>query len=367
MRRSYVLAAVLAVAAIAWILSGQWSDGGGLPEAKKAPVALSAGPREPAVRVSFRHAELHTMETIVRGRTEARRKVTLKAETQGRIVALPLREGAWINAGDVVARLDADDRPARLKEAEALLQQRRVEFDATEKLSRKGYKAETKLAAAIAALESAAAAVSLARSQLDDIVLRAPFDGLLNLYHVEIGDFLETGNPVAELVDLDPVLVVAQVGEREVKNFTVGAQGFVRFLGADPREGTIRYIASVADPATRTFRIELEIPNRTLEISDGITAELRLPHRRVMSHYTSPAVLTLADDGEIGVKVIDRDSKVQFRPVQIIDSDASGVWLAGLPDDIWLITVGQEFVRAGQAVRAINEVTLKPAFGAGAS
>ena len=119
--------------------------------------------------------------------------------------------------------------------------------------------------------------------------------------------------------------------------------------------GRIRFIASTGDPATRTFRVELEIDNPDYRWPEGVTAEVRLPTQKVLAHLVSPAILTLSERGDIGVKVIEKGDTVSFRSVQIVEQDGEGVWLGGLPDEVTLIVVGQDFVRDGQRVRTALE------------
>jgi multidrug efflux system membrane fusion protein len=119
--------------------------------------------------------------------------------------------------------------------------------------------------------------------------------------------------------------------------------------------GKVRYISAVADEATRTFRIELEIPNPSRRVMQGISSEMHLPLAPVAAHLISPAILTLADDGTVGVKLVNDEGLVEFRPVTIIGDGPEGVWLAGLPQRATFITVGQEFVVDGQKVEAIPE------------
>jgi multidrug efflux system membrane fusion protein len=360
MKTSYVFAALIALAAGGWVASGIMAEGGGQPEATKPPADLAAIEVEPSVRVRYMESEPRIIEGVVRGRTEASRKVSVRSETKGRVVELPVEEGDWVEEGDVMARLSADDRPARLREAKALREQRRIEFEASQKLSKKGFRADTQVAAARAALEAAEALVTLAAEELNDTVIRAPFAGLVDERISEIGDFLETGDPAAMIVDLDPMLVVAQVSEINHGKVRVGQTGYARLVDGSFIEGTVRYVSSVAEPATRTFRVELEVPNGSFTIADGLTAELRLPLDEVMAYHISPATLTLNDRGEIGVKEVTADGRVQFLPGQIVDSDKDGVWVSGLPGSLLLITVGQEFVKDGQRVRAIDEATLEP-------
>jgi multidrug efflux system membrane fusion protein len=362
MKWSYVIALLLALAAGGWIASGQLAQGDGAPTAQKPPVSLTVAGVATAVRVSRIVPETQVLEEVLRGRTEAVRKVDIRAETYGRVVELPVERGERVDEGDVIAKLSLDDRKARLGEANALLEQRRIEHNASKKLNDKGFRSDTQVAATQAALEAAEAAVALAQSNLDNTIIRAPFAGLLDARPVDIGDYLKTGDMVAMVVDLDPMLVVANAGEKIVGQLAPGQEGFAR-LGAGNGEeiaGSIRFVSSVADPATRTFRVELAVANPEGRIADGITAELRLPLGEVSAYRLSPAVLSLTDDGIVGVKVVEDDSRVAFRPVEIVANDSSGIWITGLEGPVTLITVGHEFVKTGQEVRPIDGDSLEP-------
>jgi len=355
MKRSIIFAVLLAIGATLWVASGQFGEGGAEPQAQKPPADLTALEQAPLVRVRPSRAEQHAVIDLLRGRTAANRLVEIKSETDGRLAELAVEDGSLVKAGDVIAKLSPGDRPARLAEARALLAQRKVEYDADKKLSQKGFRAETQLAASQAELEAAEAAVKIAEVELSYTTIRAPFDGVIDSRLVEIGDFIDRGEALAQLVELDPMLIVTQVNERDIRRLSVGAPGKARLMGGETVTGTIRHISAVADQATRTFRVELEVPNPDRRISDGMTAEIALPLSEIAAHHVSPAVLTLAENGEIGVKAVDAESRVAFHAVNIVDTDNQGIWISGLPEEITLITVGQEYVSTGEAVRAVQE------------
>ncbi len=359
MKRSFLIAAVLAVAAVAWVYSGELAGTEAQAPARKPAADLRLSEVAPQVRVRAQSAVPYATAVILRGRTEALRKVRARSETHGRIIEHSLRRGASVAAGDPLVKLAPEDRPARLAEARALLEQKRIEHKAAERLSEKGFRADTQLAASQAELQRARAAVERAQVELENTVIRAPFHGIVEERLVDLGDFLEQGDAVAQLVDLDPILVIAQVSERDIGQLSVGGSGTARLMTGQQIEGRIRHIAKVADPVTRTFRVEVEVANPDGALRDGVTAEVVLPGPEVLAHRVSPAVLSLNADGTIGVKLVDQDHRVRFYPVEIVEQGADGLWLRGLPETITLITVGQEFVKDGQRVRTVDETTLE--------
>ena len=191
--------------------------------------------------------------------------------------------------------------------------------------------------------------------EIDDTELRAPFDGIVEHCHVDIVDYVKEGAAVATVVDQDPYLVIGYVSEKEVGKLSLADRGTATLITGETLSGQIRYIASMAEPQTRTFRIELEVPNPNESLRDGVTAELRVRVETIAAHFVSPAVLTLDDDGVVGVRLLDDDDRVVFHHADIVGDSAGGVWLASLPETVRLITVGQEFVRDGDVVEAAGE------------
>ncbi len=353
---SVLNAAVLAVAATLWILSGQVEDQGASValEPAAAPIAVPAFEPERAppvaVRVRTLTAQPRVQAVVLRGVTEASRDVVVRAQTAGRIEAIEATRGARVEAGQPLVRIAADDRPARLAEAKALARQRRIEYQAARELATKGHRSETQVAAALAQYEAAQAAVARVEVEIGHTRIAAPFGGMLDERPVEIGDFVDVGDAVATIVDLDPVTLTAYVSENEIGKLKVGDPGRAVLTTGEELEGTIRYIGSSAHDETRTFRVEVEVPNPGHTVIDGVTAEIRLPVTDVPAHRMSPAVLTLDDAGRIGIKIVDENDIVRFVRARIVDDTDGGIWLAGLPHTVRVITVGQEFVKDGQKV-----------------
>ena len=359
MKRSYIISLLLAIAAVAWVASGQL-NGAEEQVAKKPPADLSIANSPAKVRVRTQEAVPRRTSTLLRGDTQAERAVDIKSEGRGRVIEVAVEKGSRVKAGDVILKLAPSYRPARLQKAKALLKQRQIEFKAAEQLAQKGFRAETNLAAVRAEVEAAEAEVEEAEVALANLIVTAPFDGVVDERHMEIGDFADVGDIAARIVDLDPILAVGYASQQDIARLTVGSLGKIRLVGQRELEGRVRFISAVADPETRTFRIELEADNPGSQIPDGLIAELILPTAETTAHQVSPAILSLTDEGTVGVKTLGEDNRVEFQPVRLIGEDAEGVWLAGLPERVTLITVGQEYVTPGQVVEAIDEATLEP-------
>jgi multidrug efflux system membrane fusion protein len=152
----------------------------------------------------------------ITGRTEASRIIELRAETAGRVIEILVHRGDAVAKGDIIARLRLDDRGAKLAEAKAVLRQRELEYEAAQKLHKKGFRSTTEQAASQARLDAARAVVEQRRIDIARTTLQAPFRGIIGEGHVELGDFVRAGDVAATIIDLDPVLAVGSVSERQI-------------------------------------------------------------------------------------------------------------------------------------------------------
>ncbi len=364
MRLSYIVAFAVAAAVAAWILSGNF--GKSLFDSSPSTAELAA-PTQPdpaenldqaerpfAVRVHTQTASIRSQEITVRGHTEASRSVVVRAEISGVIDRIQVSKGDRVTAGQVIATLDLGDRPARLAEVEALVAQRQLEFNIASSLAAQGQQAMTRVVAAQTALESATAALARIETEIEKTEIRAPFDGIIEDRQIQMGDFISPGSPAATLVDENPFLVVGQVSENDIDKVILGGPGTATLLEGRTVSGTVLFIATVSDPQTRTFRVELEVENPNRNLRAGATADFLIPVGTVAAHLVSPAVLVLDDEGNLGVKLV-KLGVVEQVPVTVVASDDNGIWLAGLPETATIITVGQQFVSAGQIVTAVED------------
>ena len=356
--KSWIISGGLAIAVVLWLVSGQFGDEA--VEVESAVITSAAESRD-AVRVRTQSAE-EVLRTIkVNGKTAPARIVQLAAETDGRVEYIGADRGANVETGDLIVRLDERDRRARLAQAQATVKQREVEYEGREKLKSESYVSEAQLQEAVAQLEAAKAELTRAQLDLEYMMVRAPFGGALQSRAVEVGDFVKRGDPIATFVDNRTIIVSANLSEFDAQHVTVGEQAQARLATGETVHGRIRYVAPVADEATRTFEVELEIDNSDGSLRAGGTAELFVPAEKVLAHRISPSLLTLDDAGNVGVKIINDDGQVEFVVADIALSSNEGVWLAGLPQTATIITVGQGYVASGALVNAVPESDVKTA------
>lgn len=332
-----------------------------LPEPAENPAAtanavsgiapsVEPGSEDPVpVVVLESRAEPTVTRLTLRGRTVANRNVQVAAETAGLVVSQPLRKGATVAEGETLCRLDKGAREAQLREAEARLAEARVEAEAATTLSQKGFGAENTRMARAAQLGAAQAAVDLVRLDIDRLDIKAPFAGVLESDTAEIGSRLGLGDTCATLIDLSQVKVTGFVSELEVEKIRIGQNATARLIDGREAPGEISFISRVSDPETRTYQVEVTLPNPDDSIRDGMTAELYINLPARIAHRIPQTALTLDDDGRLGVRLAE-DGIARFYPVTPIREETDGIWVSGLPDAASVIVVGQEFVRDGRAI-----------------
>ena len=357
---SIVTATILALAVGGWILSGQFGDSPAPQAAETAPTGPTTGkPKKARALTSVRTrritAEDYASVVLVTGQTEASRQITIRSQLDGRVEKIGATKGQPVKRGQMLMAFDEEDWPARVEEAKARVTQRKMEHDAARKLAKKGFQAETKLAEAFANLQASNTQLKRMATDLSNTVILAPFDGVLNERHVEIGDVLRKGDPIAMLIDLDPILVTAYVSERDYLSLNRGQAAQAKLADGTEFPGIVRYVSSAADPNTRTFKVELEIPNPGATLVAGVTAELALPLPPIPAHRVSAALFTLDSGGRLGLKTVDPSNTVVFVPIRIVGGTDREVFVTGLPAVANVITVGQDFVVAGEKVTPVPD------------
>jgi len=354
MNKTTKTAILVLSALLLWMLTGIFQNSSNSNDTN----SLKINTEETVIKVKAKKikSELRQSNVLVQGRTESNRNVLVSSETNGIIKEIFVKKGDFVKKDQILCKLSTDSRKAKLDEAKALMLQKKLEWDASKVLVEKGYRSQTKAAGSKAAYDASKALVIQMEEELENINIRSPFDGFFNDNLAEVGDFLSIGMPCGQVVDYNPILVIGQVSEQEIKKIKSDIQGYAVLSTGEKLNGLLSYVSKTADSKTRTFRIELEINNSNFDIKDGITAELFIPTKKVQAHLIPPSSLTLDSDGKIGVRHIDSNNEVIFSGVEIIGDEKELIWVTGLPEEITLITIGQEFVIEGQKVNYTLEV-----------
>jgi multidrug efflux system membrane fusion protein len=348
MNGSRIAATVILLAAAGWIASGHFGDARTSPP---PPEAVEA----PRFRVAVVPVEVspHQRSTVLSGRTEADKRATAVSRASGIVVDLRVRRGSTVKTGDVVAVLSDEAREANVAEARARLDQRRSEYEAKMRLIRSGTLPALNQPQLEAEVKSAEATLAQMEAERDRGAVLAPITGVVNEVPVEVGQALQVGGNVAEIISLDPMLAVVEIAERQLAGVKVGDKAQVRLVTGETTEGQVRFISRKASQQTRTYRVEIGIANKNGAIPDGVTAEVALRFAPVPASRVPRSALTFSGEGKLGVRAVDAAGKVAFVPVAIIEDGQSDLWVAGIGQDLRVIVQGQDFVKEGELVEAV--------------
>lgn len=348
MNTSRWIALGLIVGAALWIGSGH--IGRPLPKAQER-----AEKEEKRFRVAVIPAvvEERVQRLAVSGRTEADRRTNVSARTNGVVTEVRVRRGSAVKEGDVLAVLSDEAREANVQQARARVDQRRKEFEARRALVEQGNLPRLNLAQLEADLKGAEAALAAAEAERDRGVVIAPIAGVVNELPVELGQALQPGAPVAEVIAREPMLAVVEVSERRIGSVKTGDKADVRLADGRKTEGVVRFVSARATAQTRTYRVDIEIPNADGAVPDGITAEVGLRLAAVPATRVPRSVLTFSSEGRLGVRVVSAEQRVAFVPVSLVEDETDHLWVGGLRDGERIIVQGQDFVKEGQTVEAV--------------
>lgn len=357
-----VAALAVLIAAGIWVGTGEFTSVGSKqslafqqqPEAGAAALAAQEAPGLRVVATIVPKFEDHARVIRLSGVTQPEKRAVLAARTSGVVETFNVVKGETVDADAVVMTLEGADILATVNIAEIAYDQRQRELDTAEKLFAGGNRTETQMLATRSAEATAAAQLNQSRAAADRLTLKAPFAGVVDTVNVEPGEWIQTGTPVATVLSLDPIEVRAEVSELYVAYLRPGADALLTLANGVQVHGTVNFVSKEATAQTRTFPVDITLPNPDYAIAAGMTAEVTLFADPIRAVTVPRSVITLSDTGEIGLRVIGEDNVARFAAVDMIDDKPEGLVLTGVPADVRIIVAGQDFVRDGETVSAYD-------------
>jgi membrane fusion protein, multidrug efflux system len=348
MNKSIYLALTITIALTGWmasgLLTGAQSKPNGSPSEKIAP--------KPLMRVEVRSSTAHWIDEYIsaKGHVEAVRTVTLRAETSGLTHSLAVEKGARVQAGATIVNLAMNDRKAQLNQALARVKQREADAEASRQLKEKSLRSTKNLQADEAALAEAQADLAKIRWEIGKTSIRAPFNGLLDNRMVELGDYVNKGDPIATIIDDSTLLITAQISQLAKGRLSTGQMVKVILVNDEELEGKLAFISSTAQEGTRSYRIEVRSENGSKKNIIGLSATLTLNTNRILAHKLPPSALGLDSSGNLIATAVNNKDQVITYPVTLIQAGREGVWVDGLPQQVDVIIRGHGFVVTGEKV-----------------
>lgn len=246
------------------------------------------------VAVMKSNSEFYKPEILLKATALSERRVNVRAKTSGEVVKIGARQGEFIKKDFILCSLGV------------------VELNRTE--------------------------------------VKSPFSGYIESI-VKPGNFIERGQVCATIIQLDPIIFVAEVPEISIAKVKVGQNVDINLITGQKVSGILSFVSKSASSATKTFRVEVEIQNKDGLIKDGLTADLIIKTDKVKAHKISPSILILDDDGKLGVRITNSENIVEFYEIEIVQDSPEGLRATGIPEGSNIIIQGQGFVEEGQLVQ----------------
>ena len=413
MKRSIIVAFLILAGVVGWLVSGQITSVNAQDEAKSNEAKSketntykstdNATDNEDlvfSVETKIFKANLIDQSIELQGQTIHNKKIDVKSETSGNISEINFSRGDKVNKNLSLVLISMDDRKEKLlsaqkdlerlskelilneKNRDNLLRQNiekiklyEIEYASAKQLIDKGLSSKSKLSLASFNLANAEAdredikikfestlanleaQITNVKSLLKNIKLdiaktniSAPFDGIISEKMVEETEFISVGTPLFTIIDLDPIKIEGYLSEFDVNKVSVGTNAIIEDSNGIKKNGTITFISPSAEISTRTFEITIEANNKDLTYKSGITTKIIIKGSELKAHKIPPSILTLLDDGTVGVKAVNKENNVVFYPTKTIKDTIDGMWVSGLPESVNLIISGQEYISIGEKI-----------------
>lgn len=344
------LSLLVLIVLVLWMLSGEVKTSlDQAPEPREQP-----GQSLTNVLIEKREARAFSPTVLLQGQVEPWRRVEVSAQVGGTVEALLVQQGQKVSAGDVLLRIAEDNRVDNVKRWQAKVNQLTADLQGANRLRSSNLVSESETMGLESELAASRAELATARLALDNLIPKAPFDGVVNHRNVDVGELVQVGQPLLELVQVNRLKATGQLSQQSVGLVFEGQPVNIELLDGRHLFGEVSFVASAASPATRSFEVEViaDNPHEARVAGGSATLAIKLPEQMAM--FLSPALLTLGNDGRPGVSHVDDNNKVVLSPVTLLTITTEGAWVSGLPDEIRLITRGAGFVSVGQEVNAVD-------------
>ena len=407
MKKSLLVAFVIFFAVTGWFLSGQISIGNENSKSESSIQNINENKdniiennNSLKVESQLIYAEEILQSIILQGQTIQNRTIDVKSETTGNITNKNYKRGDIITSNELLVEISMEDRQElldshtkdleRINKEILINEQKRdnsilktkeqiklyeIEYQSAKQLIDKGLSSQSKLSLAsfnlvnaksnlrdielnyqsqFANLESQMANIKSKIKNItidiDNTKITSPFEGIINDSYVELGDYVRPGDVLFNIVDLNPIRIQGYLSEADINNVKIGTKAVVSNSNSITKTGEITFISPTAETATRTFEIIIEANNDDLLFKSGITASINIKGNSIKAHKIPPSILTLQDDGTVGIKAIDENNKVVFYSIKKEIDTIDGMWVSGLPNEVKIIITGQEYITTGQIV-----------------
>ena len=332
-------------------------EGPGISQAAPATTAVAEPASSSKVKVVVAPVNKVRLERVVSavGTLRSHDSVMLRPEISGRIAEINFEEGGKVQQGQLLVRLDDSVAKARVQQARANQQLAGSQYRRSVQLSKQGFVSSQARDEAASNLAVQQAAVALAEAELSKTAIRAPFDGLVGLRTVSVGDYVGPGTDLVPIEAIDPLNVDFRIPEQFLSVVSVGSKLLVTLdaLSGFEREGSVSAISPQVDVGGRSLLLRASIPNPDNKLRPGLFARVQLELAETQGLVIPESALAPSGDAQYVYRVV--DGVVQRVMVQIGQRTGTQVEVvSGLSEGDDVVVSGLQKVRDGIEVEVLT-------------
>ena len=282
------------------------------------------------------------------GIIEAKDQIDLTNEVDGRVISIFVNEGTKLGKDQEIIGLEKKDYIDKLNSAKENLISKKVLYESALKLSKKGLGSESNIAEAKSQLFQAQAQLKIANLNLDNTVIKAPYNGIIDQIDVKKGTFLTAYSKIGKFLSEEAVKIKFDVSYNQYNQVKNSIESFILLSNQKVKIPKITSLSEIAGDSTKTYTAEIITENINNSLKSGQLIKVFINVGYYNAHKISQSTLDLDSDGITGVKIINNQNIVEFVPVEIIGEDNEGFWVINLPKSVKIITLGHSYLEAGK-------------------
>ena len=359
MKKSIIIASLILLIVVGWIGSGQFKNVNAQDDINSVSTNETDNNTLKEIKIEddgnkvevkeFKFSQID-QSIELQGQTTHNKKIDVKAETSGNIININFNRGDKVKKGMSLIEISKENRIELLESAKELIKLYEIEYSSAKQLIDKGLSSKSKLGLASYNLASAKSQLKNIELDIKKTFISSPFSGIISDKMVEESEYISPGNMLFTIIDLNPIKIQGYLSEFDVNKIKLGTKALIENTNGIKKVGEIAFISPSAETTTRTFEIIIEADNADLSFKSGITTKITIAGSELKAHKIPPSILTLMDDGTVGVKAVNIEKIVVFYPTTSVKDTIDGIWVSGLPDTVNLIVTGQEYVSVGESI-----------------
>lgn len=292
------------------------------------------------------------------GIVKASALVEIKAQTDGRIEEIIKQRGEVVKQGEIILKLNTEDKEKAVVAAQAALVEAQSLYKAAKKLNKQGFRADTSLEGQKARLESAEQALKKAKDTLSFTEIKAPFNGITDDRTLNVGDYVRNGDNVVTVIDTSSYLIEGFVAQKKRHLLEVGKTASFTLINGTTVEGVLEFVATAGHEMTKTYRVLVRVDGTKYKMPINMSGKLSIPTQEKMATLIPYSALVLDDRGNLGAMIVTGEENfVEFHKIDPLADSGNGFYIQNLPSKTRLIVKGQNSVTHGEQVAPEQDIT----------